>query len=515
MMKTIKKIIGWSFRDKVSAIAFTVILLIGLGFLLALTRYTIPYYDDYEYARMAKNSMSSSHDIIGAIGGAAQETKYMWYAWQGTHSSIFFMGLMPAIWGEQCYWMGPAFLILILAISVFVLTGVVARDVLKADRWNTLSLQSLSAGMVILYIYAAAQAFYWYNSGVHYTAMHSFMLLFVACIVHILYEKKLKWKIVLSVAATVLGVIVGGSNFVTALQTGLIFASVAVIGLIVKKKAEKKLLLYYVPALIAYAISFYYNVSAPGNNVREANFWYVEHSATKSVIGSFKEAFRMCKDFSNWKTMLILVLLVPVIWRIVRNTKYVFRWWIMLLIMGWTVCFIAAGFTPSLYATGEIVLARVINVIKIDYHLLLIVNEVYVLGFIFQLIKGVADQKAEAGRKTVNPLAKWKGGMVWPVIIVWMAAFFFFYTNEIDPIGSYSVFGACYYIFEGQAAEFHEQYEKRIEVLKNSDETDIVFEPYTVRPWFLINSDISTDPEAEQNVAMAKYYGKNSVRLKE
>jgi len=504
-MKTVKKIIGWAFRDKVSAIAFLVIFLVGIGFLLALTRYTIPFYDDYEYASLAKYSMTSSTDVAGAIKGAAVETKTMWYAWQGTHSSIFLMSLMPAIWGEQFYWIGPAFLILILAASIFVLTGVVARDVLGADKWNTLSLQCLTAGMVILYIHAATQAFYWYNAGVHYIAMHSFLMLLMACLIHIQKEDCLPKQILLAVAATLLGELLGGANFVSALQCGIIIASLAVIGILKKRKQ----VLFFIPTVVAYAISFYFNVTAPGNKVREAHFWYVEHNAPKAVLQSFIEAIKWCKDFSNWKTMLLLFLLIPVIWRIVRKTEYVFKWWIMVLLMGWTVCFIASSFTSSLYATGEVVLARVINVIKINYHLLLVANEVYVLGFIFQTVK---KNTKDADK---NLLTRWKGGMVWPLIILWVGAYFFFYTNEIDPIGNYSVFGACYYLFNGEAKQFHDQYEERLEVLKNSEETDIVFEPYAVKPWFLINSDISSDAGEEPNAAIAKYYGKNSVRIRE
>lgn len=502
-MFLIKKIFGFSVNRKISAISLLIIFIVGIGLLLALTRYTIPFYDDFGYGKYAKANMSEPWDIPGAVKGAADGTHTMWYAWQGTYTSIFMMNMMPGIYGENLYFLGPVFLILIFVASIFTLVHVIAKDVFDANRWDILSLQCLTAGLAVLYVHSAHQGFYWYNSGVHYTAMHSFLILLTACLIRILTSKSTYEKSVLMVATILLGVVIGGANYVTALQCGLVMASLVAIAIILKRKS----VLFFIPSIAAYGISFYYSIIAPGNNVRAACFWYVEKSVPKAIIGSFTEAVKLCKEFSNWKTMLVLILIIPVAWRIVKETQYVFRWWVMVLLMIWSVCFVASGFTSSLYSTGEVVLARVINVIKFDYHLVLVANEVYVIGFAYQLIR----KKSKNAEK--NILLKWKSGVAWPLIILWVGAYFFFYTNEVDPIGSYSVFGAHYYLTTGQAEEFYEQYKERVEILNNDSITDVVFEPYTVRPWFLINMDISTDAGAEPNVALAQYYGKNSVRI--
>lgn len=502
-MKFLKKFITWTLNEKVRAIAYLVILIGGIGALIALARYSIPFYDDFSYGKYAKDSMSEPWDLVGAIKGAAFGTKTMWYAWQGTHSSIFFMCLMPGIYGEHLYFLGPIFLILMLTFSVFTLTHVVARDVLRSDKWNTLSLQCLAAGMVVLYIYSATQAFYWYNSGIHYTAMHSLLMLLTACMVRLLTTIHTYEKIEMAIAAFFMAWIIGGSNFVTALQCGLVIASLAAIAVIKKNKQA----FFFIPAVISYGVSFYYNVSAPGNNVREAHFVGVKQTVPQALIGSFKEAFKWGKEFSNWKTLLVVFLMVPVIWAIVKNTRYVFKWWIMLLLMAWSLCFFASSFTSSLYATGKIDLARVINVIKINYHLLLVVNVVYIMGVVYQLVKKLSKSENK------NLLLKWRGGLAWPLIVVWVGAFFFFYTHEVDPIGNYSVFGAVYYLTTGQAEEFYSEYKERLAILENDSVKDVVFEPYSVQPWFLINKDLSENAGEEQNVFTASYYGKDSIRV--
>ena len=140
---------------------------------------------------------------------------------------------------------------------------------------------------------------------------------------------------------------------------------------------------------------------------------------------------------------------------------------------------------------------------------MLALNVVYVVGFIYQLVQKKSKNKEK------NLLLKWKGGFAWPLIIAWVGAFFFFYTNEVNPIGNYTVFGAAYYLANGTAEQFYDEYEQRLEILKDDSIKDVVFEPYKARPWFLINKDIGTDPSDEENVFLAKYYNKNSVCVKE
>ncbi|MCQ2525931.1 MAG: DUF6056 family protein [Lachnospiraceae bacterium] len=504
-MRFIKKLFGWTFSEKYRAIGYLAILAVGVGLLIALAKYSVPYYDDYAYGDYTRAGMSSSYDLIGAIKGAANGVKVMWYAWQGTHASIFFMCLVPSVFGEQFYFLGPIFLILLLTGAVFTLTYVVARDVLKADKWNCLALQSLTAGMIILYIHSANQAFYWYNGGFHYTAMHANLMFLSACIVRLLSTDLKREKIAMTLLVILLAEMVGGSNYVTAMQSGLVLVSFALLGILKKKKSTLLLL----PGLVAYGISFYYNIFAPGNNVRESHFWYVEETPLMAVADSFKEAVKWGIQFSNWKTLLIVFLIIPVAWSIVKKTGFVFKWWVMLLMMAWSLCFFASSFTASLYATGEVVLARVINNAKMNYHLMLVLNVVYVVGFIYQLVQKKSKNKEK------NLLLKWKGGFAWPLIIAWVGAFFFFYTNEVNPIGNYTVFGATYYLANGTAEQFYDEYEQRLEILKDDSIKDVVFEPYKARPWFLINKDIGTNPSDEENVFLAEYYNKNSVCVKE
>ena len=102
--------------------------------LLLLTKYAIPFFDDYGYsAPVWIHYMLGGFNPKGVISGSIENAVNMWHTWQGTYSSIFFMGLNPMIFGEQYYVIGPVFLILNLVLSMFVFTFVSCKVFLK-DR---------------------------------------------------------------------------------------------------------------------------------------------------------------------------------------------------------------------------------------------------------------------------------------------------------------------------------------------------------------------------------------------
>ena len=66
----------------------------------------------------------------------------------------------------------------------------------------------------------------------------------------------------------------------------------------------------------------------------------------------------------------------------------------------------------------------------------------------------------------------------------------------------------------GEAYNFYQEYLKRVEILKSS-EPDVVLSPYHYRPWLLCMGDLSDDPDNEANRAVANWYGKSSVVVKD
>lgn len=493
----IKKILLWRPSLFLMGIVSVVVLLLLLAPLIRLGLYAVPWYDDFNYGGFAKRMMAVEPGIIGAVKGALDCAKVQWYAWQGTFSSIFFMSLTPLIWGEEYYWIGSIFLILILTVSVFVFAGTLTKRVLHVDRKSSLCLQIVTVILVVELVYGSPSAFFWYNPGIHYIGMHSFCLLFAA-VLTCLYgmEQAKNVKGILLILAGMLGALLaGGSNFVTALQGFVVLGSLSILAFV----AERKKVLRYLPILAVYAVAFYKCVSAPGNQVRGRSYVGWGYSPVESVLRSFLEAFLHLWKFTGWVTLLVMILLIPIIWQVVAKSGFSFK--LPGLVLLWSICLYATGFTPSLYSLGHAGLGRALNAVKITFQILLLLNEVYWIGWLRLRL----EQKGRS--------AAWKGCPWWFYLILLVLVNRIVNTSP-NPIGAYSSWGAYYYIHTGEAYNFYSEYRERLVLLK-SDEPDVVLEPYAFKPWMLCLGELSTDPNAEENRAMADWYGKNSIALRE
>lgn len=490
----VKKIAGW--RPGTGAVAGVslaalVLLLIPL---FRICLYTTPWYDDYSYGNSPKNFLALEYSLGSALQGVVYCVKTMWYAWQGTFSSIFFMALVPSIWGEQYYFLGPVFLISILLISVFVLIKVLLRGVLQADRASCIVLQVTAAVLALELMHTARSGLFWYNSGIHYIGMHSFFMLYTAGLIKILQTKR-RSALWFFVPVSVLGALLSaGANFVTALQGMLLTVSLIGLGIVLKKKRTWLI----APALFMYSYGFYMSISAPGNDKRMSYYTDVKMDAVSAVLQSFAEAFRHLWTFTGWMSLALLVLIVPVIWQMVKRISFRFKY--PALVSLWSFCLYAAGFTPSLYSLGNPGLGRTLNAVKLTFQLLLLLNEIYWLGWLEQYLAGRGK-------------GRWTGNVMWWYYPAMGAVMLFIFLTTPSPEGIYSSWGAYYFVHTGEADNYYREYLERVEKLKGPGK-NIVVKPYLWNPWLIRVGDLSEDPEREENRFIAQWYGKESVVCK-
>ena len=488
-----KKILNWR-PDKRLVAAFAWLALLGLLIpLFRLLPDTAPWYDDYGYGLSVKNFLDLERSLGSALQGALYCVKTSWYAWQGTFSSIFFMSMVPLVWGEEYYPLGLLFLILLLLFSSLVLMKVILRDVMQADRAGSMTVQAVTAAMLIVLVYSLNGSFCWYNAGVHYVGMHSFLMLLTAAWLKLLLKKTGTAVSVMLMLWSLLGaVLAGGANYVTALQGMLLGLSFAAAGILLKNKK----VLWILPSLAVYGYAFYKNASAPGNSVR-GNILRdsgLGMGPWEAVGRSFLEAFRHLTIYTGWITVALLVLLVPVIWQMLKNTEFRFRFPGLLLL--WSFCLYATGFTPGLYTMGHIELGRMQNAVKFTFQILMIVNEVYWLGWLQGKLKGK--------KVFLNNGARW---WFYPIMGAIMLCIF-----AADPYQAahYSSFAAYWWVHTGVGYNFRMEYRERVETIVNGG-PDVVVRPYNYRPDVCMPSDLSDDPNAEPNRFMADWYHKNSI----
>ncbi len=490
MKEKIKKALTWRPQKWLVAVGAMLALGVVLLPLFRILPYTAPWYDDYTYGVYAHRFLGEEWSLGSAIQGAWYCTRTSWYAWQGTFSSIFFMSMVPLIWGEQYYFLGPLFILLLLLSALLVFTKVLLRDVLEAEWPFCLAIQAIVTGTVFVLIYTPNGGFFWYNAAVHYVGMHSFLLLLAASWIKLLRGAG-RVSCVFLVLWSLLGaVLAGGANFVTTLQGLILGFSFVGLGIMLKNKRVFLLL----PSLAVYAFCFYKTVSAPGNNVRKGVLSGYGMGEAEAILRSFQEAVNKIPEFTGLITVAVMVLLFPLAWQMVKRLSFSFRFPGLLLL--WSFCFYATGFTPSLYSLGHAGLGRTLNAVKITFQLLLFANEIYWLGWL------------QKKRKKTDKVSE-KGAMWWfyPVVGICM---FCIFSVEPNQSAKYSSFAAYYYVHTGEAYNFHQEYLERIEKIQSGG-PDVVVRPYAYKPWILQSAQLSSSPDAEENRAVASWYDKNSI----
>lgn len=510
IMTAIKKIFQWKPSARFLSVLFVVLLVIAIFPIARLTIYAVPYYDDYNFGQFGRNGILSYGGILGAIRGAIEGAYVEHYAWQGTYSSIFFMSLMPVIWGEEYYFLGPLFIILMLLAGTLVLTHVLLKSVLGISAQYRLPVQVIITISLFMFIYTAQQGFYWYNGGVHYVGMHGFGMLFIASAISLprteMRGKKILWGVVLTLLTSALAFLTAGANFVTALQGLLVLLSIFALEFLMEKRKAALLLL---PAMALYGYGFFLNVTAPGNEHREASYVGWGYGPVESVARSFLEGIKHIPEYTGLITVVVMILLIPPIWAMLENISYRFRWPGLFFL--WSLCLYATGYTPSLYAMGTAGLSRTLNAVKLTFLLLLFLNEIYFLGWLKEKPTALSKKESRVARIGSGMIA-WNGQASWLFYPIVGGVLLLIFLASPNQAGHYASYGAYYYVHTGEAYNFHQEYLDRIELLQ-SDEADVVLKPYYWRPWFLIWNDLSEDASAEENQAITFWYGKNSVRL--
>lgn len=494
-MKTLmKKILKAKINMPLLSIG-TFLLLIVLAIPIArIMMYCVPWYDDFGYGLYTKNFWELNHSYIEALQGALYNTRTMWYAWQGTYTSCFFMALMPAVWGTEMYRVGLWLILALLILSIFVLVHVLLTDVLKVkDFWICLFLQSIVAITVMVFMRSAIEGFFWYNSAVHYTAMHSLGMMYVASLIKLVYTKgKVKTGIMVFLSM-LFAIVIAGVNNVTVLQVGITIVSILFLGIICKKKRVYLL----IPATICYGIGMYYNLCAPGNDKRAVWYESMKLSPIEAILRSFESAFTYLDDFTGLMTLAIIAITVPVAFMVAKKTNFEFKY--PLLVFAWSFCLYATGFTPTLYMMGHTLLGRATNMAKVTFQILLFINLFYLIGYIYKVV-----QKKTGIKLKLKP--------TWSYCIIIGLLMVLIFALEPNKGGKYSSYCAYYFVHTGEAYNYYKEYKYRVHVCETSPEADIVVHPYGYKPWLLCLGDLSEDPNYEPNKYMAQFFRKNSIR---
>lgn len=489
-----------NFKENWIAALLVITFIITLIPIALISQYNYPSADDYGFSASAHLAFQESHSVFQAIRGAVETVIDRWHTWQGTFSTMFIMALQPGIWGENFYCLVPWIMIgLLTASSLFFLNTILVK-VIKVRRSVYVSISTIHLIFVVQCMVDKTQAFFWFNGSAHYMIPHCVALTLISLwILTLLNSKYFAAKYIL---CCILSVFIGGSNYITALITAVLYVTAIALLFICKRKREGKLLL--LPFLLFLA-AFMLNALAPGNAVRQAM-----NTNRPGVIKSILLSFYYCAEYItetwfDWTWIIFILALLPFIWELVKATGNRFSYRFPLLIAAFSYCLLSAMFTPSLYASGIAGGGRIFNIIFLDTALLIIGNLYYFMGWLYT--HGILKSPSEASA------LENKNVLIYLAGILCLTLFVSFMYIQVDP-DHFTSSSAAASLLSGEAAAYGEEAETRIQLIreaKSNDDPQVEIPRYTIYPYLLFFSDINPDPSDWINNSMARYYDFDSV----
>ena len=466
--------------------AVTLIPVLWIGY------YDVPCVDDFSFGASPHRAWLETGSLLAVLRAAAQNVHRWYMGWQGTFSAIFLMSLQPAVFSEGMYRLVPLIMVGGLAVGVLSFSWAFFRKWFGATRPQFLMVAAVWLLLSVQLAPSAVEAFYWYNGALYYTGFFSVSLVYFGLmILCVLTERASRRRVYVGILC-VLGIVLGGGNYVTALLSALVTV-LALAVLTAKRSGRWKC---FVLPLVLLAGAFVVSIAAPGNQIRQAE---LESPGALYAIGqSLIAAAASIGDNLDVLHLLVLAFLGIVLWRMAGNTAFQFPMPLLVGIVSFGLY--AAQFCPPIYAMNNTGPGRLQNIIYDTFLLLATLNLFYVLGWIR------SHYRIASRNKRPESAHGYSAGML--VALGAAALLCCAAVPRETPITGTRALQA---LRSGAAEQYYQEYQQRREILEDETQTDVVLQPFTQRPYVLYFSDAVADPEDWRNEAMAHFYGKDRI----
>lgn len=509
---------------------------------LVIGKYDYPSADDFSMGLGTRLVYEATGSLLAVAGKILSETVRYYRTWIGYFTSCLFTTVSPATFGEACYALTPAVILLALHVGVAVFFYALMEKALGMNRYARRCMTVLALFLMVQRMPEGSlrvEAFYWYSGAGNYTLTFSVGLLYLAFYVLSVCGVRRKKRSLFLVLACIMGFLAGGGNYLSALSFAVVSVLFAVY--LVKRKIGRLL-----PAAF-YLCGFAVSCLSPGNRIRggEAE----GYGALKSILLSLYYTLSYpLNQWMNWAVLLILTLAGVIFWmgfaeiefsganakaggaaasekagETVRGAaapekagsgaqavqlRFAAPFPAAVLAYGIVSCVV----TPALYAQGNMDAGRIQSTFWLHAVLVLLLLEWYLVGGLYRRFS--KEQNASAvsclqNASAASCLRNGAGGFVRAILL------FFIVFSLLAVKGNpdfYTGTSAVFELLDGSAAQYGRENEERLRILKNPREQDAVLPRYTVQPNLLYFEDVSEDPDDWINQKMSEYYGKNSIR---
>lgn len=473
--------------------------------MIAISFYDHPSADDFNYSVLTRRIWLETGSLLQVMKAAARTTVYYFNEWQGLYVSPFLQALQPAIFGESVYAAGPLFLLAVHMASTLFFFYVLVRKVLGGTRFQWMELSGIGLFLMVQLMPSAVEGFYWYNGAVNYTFFYALLMTMAGLSWYCDQTERKGVRAGLTVLLILMGFVLAGGNQVTSFA-GILFYLVcgAVRGIGREKKKSFPLLL----TGLSITAGFILNVTAPGTAVRQATC-LDRPGVAGTILMSISYTLIYMTDWLHPFFLVCLAAAVPSAWGAARSfrrkTGFSYPCPLAAVIAAGAV--MTAMYCPSNYAQGFSGNYRLINVTYFIFVILMVILLIYLLGWISVKLenKGLSaaakDLEKSAGRISLKSAA----------------VYIFIFMVLLYPVRErLSGFNALTSLANGKAARYDSEADARVALIMEADEDEVIeLEPFTVKPKVLFFEDLDRSQDNWKNQAMAEYYGRRGIVLKE
>lgn len=465
-MRSLEQSERW-FTSRRMAVLCVILLICTMTPLLMIAVYDHPCSDDYNYGLYAAQTVRTGGSFWAVLCAAGRKTAETYQNWQGTFSAVFLMALQPSAFGEQYYALTPYLMIGSLLFATFFFLKTVCADRLKMPTSDWVILSCAVSFFSVHCAPSAFEGFFWFNGALFYTFFYALSLCLYACLLRFFYASTYRAAAGNFIVSLLLSFLIGGGNYPTALLTAVILTGATVWSFVRKMPLSKRI--GGLICLLMEGTAFLVSIVAPGNAVRQSYF-QERPNAIEAVCRALVEAIRKIMDFTTLPFLLVLLALIPLLYRCAVRLK--FRFPLPMLAPVAAVCILGVEMTPPIYAMSGTGAVRMQDLYYDTYCLLAVAVVFYFCGWV-------------SHRYTLLPNRVEHRVRLRQAFVVGVFACFcvsFLCQTELRSMSGVSAFLS---LKNGEAQAYDRQVEARLALYSNPEIKDVEVEPYTAHPALL------------------------------
>ena len=473
-------------------------LLISLIPILAAAFYAHPLSDDFGFSAYVHQAVVNGGGILSVLKASLTKVSEVYQSWQGTFSAVFLFTLQPGAFSEDLYFLTTFLLIGLLCGGTYLLADTLTVCLFGARRSWGILLASAVLICSIQFVPDKAEAYYWYNGAVYYTAFYALSLVLFSLVLRMLKAGSRSRMLRCGVPACILAFFLGGGNYSTALVTLIVLVLTPPL-VCVLRRAERSgrtagisscgrgFRVLYVLITILLLVSLAASAAAPGNAVRGE--YTTGMSPVRAIVLSVYFALRYGADWTGTAQLALFAGAVPILYHLMRKVRFTFPY--PMLVIAFVFLSWAAQFTPPLYAMSSVGSGRQINIYYYSYYLMVLICIAYLCGWAGRRGLLLINEERMAG-----PARLLMAGLLMTgLFVAGCASYGFSSLTSTD---------TALALLDGTAASYDAEYEEMITQIAGGEE--YVSAPENV-PDFFGDLLLSADADGWVNERMAQYYG--------